>query len=227
MLNQIKDASKNILTIEDPVEYQLERVNQVQIKPVIGLTFARGLRSFLRLDPDVIMVGEIRDKETAQICVRASLTGHLVLSTLHTNDAPTSIIRMIDIGVEPFLLAPSLALVAAQRLLRLLCPKCKKPFHYNKSVLKQLHLENAEELYEAKGCDHCNQTGYYGRSGIFEVGAVDDDIKEAILKGASTIEIRNLFKKKGMTNMREQGLEKAKRGETTIEEVLNVTFDSD
>jgi len=226
MLTKIKSSTKNIITIEDPVEYQLDGVSQVQVKPVIGLTFAHGLRAFLRQDPDIIMVGEIRDQETAQICVRASLTGHLVLSTLHTNDAPTAIVRIIDIGIEPFLLAPSLVMVASQRLIRLLCPECKKTYTPDKEILKELKLEDVKTLYQSQGCKHCNMTGYFGRTGIFEVISIDDEIKESIQKRISTSALRNLFRKKGMKSMRQSGLDKVEKGLTTIEEVLSATFDA-
>ena len=200
VINQMNIPDKNIITIEDPVEYQVEGITQIQANAAIGLTFANGLRSLLRQSPDIIMIGEIRDSETADIAIKASLTGQLVLSTLHTNDAPTAISRLMDMGIEPFLIASSVVLVAAQRLCRVLCKSCK-----------------------GKGCKKCNSTGYYGRIAILEAMAVDDRIREMIIENASIDDIRNYAISKGMKTLRDDGLEKVKNGVTSMEEVLRVT----
>jgi type IV pilus assembly protein PilB len=200
IINQMNTSDKNIITIEDPVEYQVEGVTQIQVNSDIGLTFANGLRSLLRQSPDIIMVGEIRDSETADIAIKASLTGQLVLSTLHTNDSVTAISRLIDMGIEPFLIATSVVLVAAQRLCRLLCRACK-----------------------GKGCSKCNSTGYHGRTAIIEVLSIDDKIREMIIDNASVDDIRKYAVSKGMKALREDGMEKYKQGLTTLEEVTRVT----
>jgi len=223
ILNEIKDASKNIITIEDPVEYKLDGINQVQIKPEIGLTFAAALRSFLRQDPDVMLVGEVRDLETAQICIRSALTGHLVLSTLHTNDAPSAVNRLIDIGLEAYLLAPSLLLVVAQRLLRKLCPDCKEAFEPTKEQLKNIKL-NTELIYKPKGCSKCNQLGYQGRICIAEVMKVNIQLQDLINQKASYQKIREAARVCGMHTLYESGLKKAEEGVTSLEEALSVTI---
>lgn len=225
ILNQLNTTDRNIVTIEDPVEYQIERITQIQIKPEIGLTFASGLRSILRQSPDVIMVGEIRDGETADIAIKAALTGELVLSTLHTNDAPSAITRLIDMGVEPFLIASSLILIAAQRLCRRICPNCKEPYEVSRQVLDKLGIEvgKTTKFYHGRGCSKCNHTGYYGRMGTLEVFTLDDNIKEMIIRGASSSQIKDYARKQGMKTLRENGLEKFLRGETTLEEVLRMT----
>ena len=222
-LNKLCSPSKNILTIEDPIEYKLEGINQVQAKPLIGLTFAAGLRAFLRQDPDIIMVGEVRDLETAEICVRAALTGHLVLSTLHTNDAPSAITRLIDLGIEPFLLSPSLLMLIAQRLVRKLCQNCKEPFDPPASVRERFRLSEGQ-YFRAKGCEKCRNTGYMGRIGIFEVLRVDDRVREIITRGGSQDDVKKTAKERGMKSLSESGLEKAAVGLTTLEEVFSVTF---
>lgn len=222
-LNEIKSPNINILTVEDPVEYHFEGINQVQVKPHIGLTFATALRAFLRQDPDVILVGEVRDLETVEICIRASLTGHLVLSTVHTNDAPTAIGRLIDIGAEPYLLAPSLLLVAAQRLVRKLCPECKEPYEPPKDFV-QKHKIAKDLLYRRKGCSACKQTGYKGRIGIFEIMPISERLKVLIEKGSGTDILREAAREEGMLTLWESGLQKVVKGITDVEEVMRVTL---
>ena len=224
-LCQINSPTKNILTIEDPVEYRLPGVNQVQAKPQIGLTFAAGLRAFLRQDPDIMMVGEVRDLETAEICLRAALTGHLVLSTLHTNDAPSAITRLLDIGIEPFLLSPSLIMVVAQRLVRRLCQECKEPYELPEAQRVQLpKLATVKTLYRPKGCDFCWKTGYKGRLGIFEGLYVTEAIQELIAQHASLAKIREAAHENGMKTLAQDGLEKAAAGLTSLEEVFSVAM---
>ncbi len=217
----------NIMTVEDPVEYNLYGINQVQVNPEIGLTFARALRAFLRQDPDIIMVGEIRDTETAEIGVEAALTGHLVLSTLHTNDAPSTVTRLVDMGIEPFLVSSSVILVIAQRLARQICPYCKEPYKYPPEVLKEVGFTDEEiahlQTYKGKGCEKCDYTGYKGRVALYEVMEVVPEIKDAIVKGKNADEIRKLAKKHGMRTLREIGRIKIAKGITTPEEVLRVT----
>ncbi len=217
----------NILTVEDPVEYQIEGINQVQVNPKIGLTFAAGLRSILRQDPDVVMIGEIRDLETAEIAVRASMTGHLVLSTLHTNDAPSSIARITDMGIEPFLIASSLECVLAQRLVRRICSKCAykyKPSEQEREIICR-YLDDAvpEYLVKGKGCESCLGTGYSGRIGIYQLMRVDEEMRGVISKTSDTEVIRNVAIEKGMKTLFQDGLEKAILGITTLEEVLQVS----
>lgn len=222
-LNEIKTPHKNLLSIEDPVEYRLDGINQVQVKPDIGLTFANGLRAFLRQDPNIIMVGEVRDLETAQICVRAALTGHLVLSSLHTNDAPTAIGRLVDIGVSPYLITPSLLLVGAQRLVRKLCPECKEAYEPTSEVLAKVKL-TADLLYRPRGCDYCNQTGHRGRSAIFEIMVMNERLREAIARGASYQQLREAARETGMKTLYENGLKKVEQGITSLEEALSVVM---
>ncbi len=225
-LNEIKSAAKNVITIEDPVEYRLDGINQVQAKPNIGLTFANGLRAFLRQDPDIIMVGEVRDLETAQICVRASLTGHLVLSTLHTNDSAGAISRMMDIGIEPYLLVSSLTLVGAQRLVRKLCPECKEAYEVTPQIQEKIFIKQ-ELLYKAKGCDKCNQVGYRGRMAIYEILPVTEKMKELIYKRATPQVIKQSAREQGMRSLWESGLKKVEEGITSLEEVMSITLGSD
>ncbi|WP_456454932.1 type IV-A pilus assembly ATPase PilB [Thermovibrio sp.] len=217
----------NIMTVEDPVEYNLYGINQVQVNPEIGLTFARVLRAFLRQDPDVIMVGEIRDTETAEIAVEAALTGHLVLSTLHTNDAPSTIARLIEMEIEPFLVSSSVILVVAQRLARRICPYCKEPYNYPVEVLKEVGFSEREianlQTYRGKGCPECDFTGYKGRVALYEVMEVVPEIRDAIVKGKNAEEIREIARKSGMRTLREIGRIKIAKGITTPEEVLRVT----
>ena len=224
-LNEINDSVRKIITVEDPVEYQLKGVNQIQVNEKSGLTFARGLRSILRHDPDVILIGEIRDQETAQIAVQASLTGHLVFSTLHTNDAPGALTRLVDMGVEPYLVASSLEAVLAQRLVRVLCPHCKQP---DQSPTAQqfkvkLGIEADRTLFKAIGCRECRNTGFFGRHAIFEWMDTDEEIRQLILKSASTDQIRAAARKGGMRTLAEDGWRMVAAGVTTVEEVLSVT----
>ena len=231
-LNQVNSKDKNIITVEDPVEYKLSRINQIQILPKINLTFANALRSILRQDPDVIMVGEIRDAETAQIAVQAALTGHLVFSTLHTNDAASALTRLIDMDVETFLISSSVIGVIAQRLVRVICEKCKEEYIPGKDVLKGLDIKansNSDgnddgevKLYRGKGCSFCKNTGYYGRTSIYELVVLDEEIRELIISKASSNIIKEAAIKKGMKTLKDSGLEKALQGITTIEEVLRV-----
>lgn len=224
MLLKVKNPKRNILTIEDPVEYQIKGIGQIQVNPKVGLTFAAGLRSILRQDPDVIMVGEIRDGETAEIAVQAALTGHLVLSTLHTNDAPSAVTRLADMGVEPFLIASTLEGVISQRLVRRVCPYCKKPYKPEREVLKRLGLdpEGDYTFYRGEGCERCLGTGYRGRIALFEVLEVDGELKKLIVKTQDANEIRNSARKRGFKTLMEDGVEKILKGITTPEEVLSV-----
>lgn len=227
-LNKIYSITKNIITIEDPVEYQLKGIGQIQVAPKIGLTFASGLRSILRQDPDVIMVGEIRDLETAEIAIQASLTGHLVLSTLHTNDAPSAITRLLDMGIEPYLLASSIAGVIAQRLVRTICPYCAssyEPSSYEISSFEACKFSTSEikTLLKGSGCQRCKGTGYLGRTGLFEILLIDNEIREFIIQKKDSQTIKEHAVKKGMKTLRMDGLRKVLRGITTLEEVLRVT----
>jgi general secretion pathway protein E len=223
-LNRINSPEKNIITIEDPIEYQLSGIGQIQVNPKIDLTFANGLRSILRQDPDIIMVGEIRDAETAEIAMQASLTGHLVFSTLHTNDAATAVTRLIDMGIEPFMVASSLSAVIAQRLVRVICPYCKEAYQpeagYAGLVLPQV-------LYRGRGCGHCFNLGSLSRVGIYEMLPLDKEICALIIKGAPAGVIKESALAKGMRTLREDGLAKAAAGITTLEEILRVTQDED
>ncbi len=221
-LTKLKSPGKNLITIEDPVEYKLEGINQVQAKPQIGLTFAAGLRAFLRQDPDIIMLGEVRDLETAEICVRAALTGHLVLSTLHTNDSASAVTRLIDLGIESALLAPSLTLIIAQRLVRRLCAECKEPSPPLPELRQKLNLPEGN-YFKPKGCKNCRNIGYKGRIALYEVLRVTPAIREAIIRKLSAEEIKEIARKNGMKTLMESGLEKAASGLSSIEEVLAVT----
>jgi type IV pilus assembly protein PilB len=226
-LNRLNTIDTNIMTAEDPVEFNLAGINQVQTKAEIGLTFAAALRAFLRQDPDVIMVGEIRDYETAEIGVKAALTGHLVLSTLHTNDAPSTISRLLNMGVEPFLVAASTNVIVAQRLARRICQSCKEVFPVPAPALVNVGFSaddvKALKTYKGKGCMACSDTGYKGRVALYEVMLIKDNVKEAILQGASALELRELGRKNGMQTLREAGLQKIREGMTTVEEILRVT----
>jgi len=226
VLNEIDSKNKNVITVEDPVEYKLKRVNQVQIKSKINLTFANTLRSILRQDPDIIMVGEIRDSETAQIAVQAALTGHLVFSTLHTNDAASTLTRLIDMQVEPFLISSSIIGVIAQRLVRVICKNCKEEYTPSEEIIDMLSREKDIDrnikLYRGKGCPLCKNTGYYGRTSIFEIILLDEEIRSLIISKASSSAIKEVALKKGMKTLRASGLEKVIKGITTIEEVLRV-----
>lgn len=224
-LNEINDAERKIITIEDPVEYQLRGVNQIQVSEKAGLTFARGLRSILRHDPDVILIGEIRDQETAQIAVQASLTGHLVFSTLHTNDAPGALTRLVDMGVEPYLVASSLEAVLAQRLVRVLCEHCKAEDSSPaaQAFKLQVGIPANAKIYRSVGCRECRQTGFFGRHAIFEWMDTDNEIRELILKHASSDVIRDAARRAGMKTLAEDGWRLVRMGLTTVEEVLSVT----
>jgi type IV pilus assembly protein PilB len=227
VLTQLNTVDVNIITVEDPVEYQMVGVNQVQVKPEIGLTFASGLRSILRQDPDIVMVGEIRDSETADIAVKAALTGHLVLSTLHTNNAPGAIARLIDMGIEPFLVSSSLLMVCAQRLMRKICPHCKEAFTVGPDVTSRLGLTEemmaSHTFHRGRGCSRCKETGFLGRMAILEVLSVSEGIREQILHNASAKLIADLALQEGMKTLRIAGLNKAKQGLTSLDEVLRVT----
>lgn len=226
-LNEINDQVRKIITIEDPIEYQLKGINQIQVSEKAGLTFARGLRSILRHDPDVILVGEIRDRETAQIAVQASLTGHLVFSTLHTNDAPGAVTRLIDMGVEPYLVASSLEAVLAQRLVRRLCSHCKQPDTSPTTVAikAQIGIPPETTVFRAVGCRECRNTGYHGRHAIFEWMDIDNDLRQLILKNVSSGEIAAQARKSGLRVLSEDGWRLVRAGITTPEEVLRVTKD--
>jgi type II secretion system protein E len=226
-LNEINDQVRKIITIEDPIEYQLKGINQIQVSEKAGLTFARGLRSILRHDPDVILVGEIRDRETAQIAVQASLTGHLVFSTLHTNDAPGAVTRLIDMGVEPYLVASSLEAVLAQRLVRLLCKHCKQAdaSATTAAMKAQIGIPAATPVYRAVGCRECRNTGYHGRHAIFEWMDIDNPLRELVLKNVSSGEIAAQARRSGLRTLNEDGWRLVRAGITTPEEVLRVTKD--
>jgi type IV pilus assembly protein PilB len=227
-LNHLNKIGINISTAEDPVEYNFLGINQVQVKEEIGLTFASALRSFLRQDPDVIMVGEIRDFETAEISVKAALTGHLVLSTLHTNDAPSSVSRLLNMGIEPFLISASVILIVSQRLIRKVCAQCREEEDIPVSALVNIGFSEEEakmvKCYKGKGCPTCNGSGYKGRIGLFEVMPLKDEIREMVLEGASADEIKKTAVRFGMKSLRMSGLTKIKEGVTSIEEVLRGTF---
>ena len=225
-LERINTPDKKIITVEDPVEYQIQGINQIQVNPKVNLTFANGLRSILRQDPDVILVGEIRDKETADIAIHASLTGHLVFSTLHTNDSASAITRLIDMGIEPFLVASSLMAVIAQRLLRFLCRSCREPYEPHEDELLRIGIRREDlvdgTLYRAKGCDMCSGTGYKGRTGIFEMLLIDDEIRDLTLNHVDSGTIKRSAVKHGMTTLRQDGADKALKGLTSIDEVMRV-----
>jgi general secretion pathway protein E len=226
-LGKMNSPEKKIITVEDPVEYQLKGINQIQVKPSIGLTFANALRSIVRQDPDVILIGEIRDAETAEIAIHSALTGHLVLSTLHTNDAPSAITRLVDMGMEDFLLSSTIIGILAQRLVRVACPHCREPYSPSPEIRREMKLDgfNLADLnfFEVKGCEHCSQTGYWGRSGIFEFLKVTDNIQKLILGRKDSNIIKEASRKNGMRTLREDGWLKVKQGMTTISEVLRVT----
>ena len=221
-LNEVKSVAKNILTVEDPVEYRVDGINQVQVKPEIGLTFANALRCFLRQDPDIILIGEVRDLETAEMTIRAALTGHLVFSTLHTNDAMSTINRLVDIGVPNYLVVASLKLIIAQRLIRKLCPDCKEPCEVKAGDIPQNIVLNSPVIYRAKGCEKCNLIGYKGRLVINEVVLIDEEIRAAISKGLSSSQIMEVARKKGALTLLESGIKRVEEGITSLEEVLSV-----
>src|SRR5215210_2146334 len=225
-LGELNATERNIVTVEDPVEYRMRGINQVQVNPRIGLTFHTGLRSILRSDPDVVMIGEIRDKETAKTSVEAALTGHLVLATLHTNNAPAAVTRLTDMGVEPFLTASAVDCVIAQRLARRLCGRCKRPTRMDERAIRELGLQGArfaedqKNFHTAVGCERCAGTGYAGRIGLYEIMLVDEALRRLILQGASADEIASAARKAGMIPLREDGLSKAAKGITTVQEIL-------
>src|SRR5262245_51247982 len=226
-INRINTPETNIITAEDPVEFNLHGINQVQMKEQIGLNFAAALRAFLRHDPDIILVGEIRDFETAEIAVKAALTGHLVLSTLHTNDAPSTINRLMNMGIEPFLVSTSVNLICAQRLVRRVCKECKEPIYMPAQALIDVGFPKTDvggfKLYKGRGCPSCNNTGYRGRVGLYEVMEISDEIRELILAGASSMELKKKAVDEGMISLRQSGLQKVRDGLTTVEEVVRET----
>jgi general secretion pathway protein E len=226
-LEKINSPDKKIITVEDPVEYQLRGINQIQVKPAIGLTFANSLRSIVRQDPDVILIGEIRDAETAEIAIHSALTGHLVLTTLHTNDAPSAITRLIDMGTEDYLLSSTVIGILAQRLVRVACPFCQEPYSPSPAVMKEMKLSSADlaglKISEVKGCEKCSNTGYWGRTGIFEFLRMTDDVQRLILGKKDSNIIKEAARKHGLRTLREDGWLKVKQGITTISEVLRVT----
>jgi type II secretory ATPase GspE/PulE/Tfp pilus assembly ATPase PilB-like protein len=230
-LNYLKDPTKNITTVEDPVEYRLAGINQIQVKPEINLDFAKCLRSILRQDPDIVLIGEIRDKETVEIAIKASLTGHLVLSTFHTNDAPSAISRFVYMGIEPYLLASTLNLIVAQRLVRKICDRCKEPVGLSEEVLKRLKINPKQAkdsvFYHGRGCKACGGTGYLGRLPVFEFLVMDNDIREKLIAGANESQIRAIARQKGYGGLLESGIRNILQGLTTAEEVLSVTFAED
>ena len=225
-LSKINTEEVNIMTAEDPVEYNIYGINQVLVRNEVGMTFAAALRAFLRQDPNIIMVGEIRDIETGGIAIKAALTGHLVLSTLHTNDTPSTITRLIDMGLEPFNVAAALNVLTAQRLVRRICTKCKEPTTYDEEFLRGAHLTEEQmqlTFYKGKGCDQCNGTGYKGRAGIYEVLAMSTELRRAVMRGASSDELREIGIEEGMLTLRMDAMLKAQRGTTTLEEVIKET----
>jgi general secretion pathway protein E len=227
-LTTINTTDINIITIEDPIEYQIDGIGQIQVNPKIELTFAKGLRSIVRQDPDVILVGEIRDLETAEIAIQSALTGHLVFSTLHTNDSASAVTRLIDMGLEPFLVTSSVIAILAQRLIRRICDECKEPFVPDQESLLNIgitpEMAAGKEIYRGKGCPRCINTGYVGRTGIFELMILDDKIKNLILKTSDANAIKRLaVENGGMTTLRQDGADKVLKGITTIEEVFRVT----
>ena len=232
-LQRINSSQLNIITIEDPIEYQIQGVGQIHVNPRIDLTFANGLRSILRQDPDVIMVGEIRDRETAEIAIQASLTGHLVLSTLHTNDAASAVTRLLDMGIEPFLISSSVLAMVAQRLVRVLCPECRVPGRPEDETLRELGLERGGEevrrgeWFLSAGCEGCRGTGYRGRTGVYELMPIDDPVRRLIMERANASMLRGAAAQRGMRSLAQDGARKVLEGRTTAEEVLRVTQDND
>lgn len=231
VLNYLRNPRKNITTVEDPVEYRLEGINQIQVKPEINLDFALTLRAILRQDPDIILVGEIRDKETVEISIKASLTGHLVLSTFHTNDAPSAISRFVYMGIKPYLLASTLNLIIAQRLVRKICDRCKEPKQLKDEEIRRLKIKPDEIensiFYQGKGCDACRGTGYFGRLPIFEFLPIDNEMKQKMADGAGESQIRKIARQKGFGGLLESGVMKIKQGLTTAHEVISATFAED
>jgi type IV pilus assembly protein PilB len=232
IIQRLNTKDVSIITIEDPIEYAIGGIEQVQVNTKAGLTFASGLRSFLRQDPNIIMVGEIRDSETASLAVNTALTGHLLLSTLHTNDAATTLPRLLDMGVESFLVASTVNIAIGQRLVRKICPKCKKEKKLSPAELKSITeiipaelINESDKFYEGKGCDNCQNSGYQGRIAVHEVLVIDNDIRDAILNKVSATDIKQIAIKNGMITMTQDGVEKAKAGLTTLDEIIRVTHD--
>ncbi len=227
-LNYINKPDRKIITVEEPVEYQMNGINQVQVNNEVGMTFPAALRAILRQAPNIIMIGEIRDLETASIATNASLTGHLVFSTLHTNDAPSAVARLVDIGVQPFLVASSIRAIMAQRLVRRLCPQCKTPAELSETEMRALHIEPGQmgeaQVMKPAGCDHCRGTGYKGRMGIFEIFIIDDEVRHMINKRSSTLLLRKRARELGMRTLREDGVRKVLSGMTSAEEVISITI---
>jgi general secretion pathway protein E len=227
VLEKINSPEMKIITVEDPVEYQLKGINQIQVKPSIGLTFSNALRSIVRQDPDVILIGEIRDAETAEIAIHSALTGHLVLSTLHTNDAPSAITRLIDMGMEDYLLSSTIIGILAQRLVRVACPYCQEPYTPDPAIVKEMKLEGQRpsdwNVFSVRGCERCSNTGYWGRTGIFEFLEITDGIRRLILEKRDSNVIKEVARKNGMRTLREDGWLKVRQGVSTIAEVLRVT----
>jgi len=226
-LEKINSPDKKIVTVEDPVEYQLRGVNQIQVKPGIGLTFANALRSIVRQDPDVILIGEIRDTETAEIAIHSALTGHLVFSTLHTNDAASAVTRLMDMGIEDYLLSSTVIGILAQRLVRVICPSCQESYRLDESLSKQVGVSSEEvsklSLVKPRGCVECGFTGYRGRTGIFEYLRVTDEVRTLILQKKDSSVIKERARKRGMRTLREDGWLRVKEGKTTVQELLRVT----
>jgi type IV pilus assembly protein PilB len=227
-LNYINKPDKKLITVEDPVEYQMSGINQVQVNSEVGMTFPAALRAMLRQAPNVIMIGEIRDAETANIAINASLTGHLVFSTLHTNDAPSAVARLVDIGVQPFLVSSAVRAMVAQRLVRKICPNCKQPYDLLESEMRSLGIDPSQlaeaSVLKGKGCERCKHLGYKGRAGIFEMFIVDDEVRHMINSKATTIELRKRAREMGMRTLREDGIRKVLNGMTTAEEVISATM---
>jgi len=226
ILKEIITSEKNIVTVEDPIEYNINRVNQVQVNQRAGLSFAKGLRSILRQDPDIIMVGEIRDQETAEVAIRAALTGHLVLSTIHANDASTTVTRLIDMGIPPFLVGSSLIMVVAQRLVRKLCSNCKKEYVPDEALIEKYEIKKDDNIYKAIGCNRCH-AGYQGRTGIFEILPIKKRVRKKIYRNEDAEDLRDFIRSKGITSMRKDGINKVKKGITSLEEVFSITLDED
>lgn len=223
-LRELNDVGKNIITVEDPVEYRLDGVNQVQVNTKAGLTFASGLRSILRQDPDIVLLGEIRDEETASIAVRAAITGHVVLSTIHTNDTASTVNRLVDMGIKPYLVSTATVGIIAQRLIKRICPKCKESYEVSTEQHSNIGIHKGDNLYRGAGCNYCNGTGYYGRIAIHEIMAVTREIKALINQGGTTAQIREQAKKNGMRDLAEEAIDTAKQGITTIEEAMKIAF---
>jgi general secretion pathway protein E/type IV pilus assembly protein PilB len=226
-LNYINKPDRKIITVEEPIEYQMTGINQVQVNTEIGMSFPAALRSILRQAPNIIMIGEIRDLETASIATNASLTGHLVFSTLHTNDAPSAVARLVDLGVQPFLVASSVRAIMAQRLVRRLCPHCKQPGALTETELRALRIEPGQlseaQVMKPVGCERCRQIGYKGRMGIFEIFVIDDDVRHMINKRSATLLLRQRARELGMRTLREDGVRKVLAGLTSAEEIISIT----